>query len=185
MDLARRSKALPMRPARQGDFDSLCGIYAIMNALELVGVAGPRRGLHRQLFRKLVAGLGPSGIAAGMHHGLTAADLKRASKPAFKWLSGEHAICLKLTQPFAAIEFFDAVDFVGALRVKTYQPETALIVQFQCHGSAHWTVAKTVGWTTIALRDSFARREIEISRFGLDRGPRFFRPADTLLLCRR
>jgi hypothetical protein len=174
-----------VRPARQGAFDGLCGVYAIMNALDLVGVDGPKRALHRNLFHQLTRGLGPAALVRGMKTGLTAGELRRASRPAFRWLAEEHGVHLNLTQPFVSIQFFDLQDFIGSLAMRSRKLEAAAIVQIQTHGSAHWTVAKSIGHATIALRDSTSRKEIEVDQFGLDRGARFFRPANTLLLSRR
>ena len=174
-----------MRPARQGDFDGLCGVYSIMNALELVGVGGPRRALHRHLFYQLTRGLGPPALLRGMKSGLTASDLKRAARHAFKWLDAEYGMHLKLTQPFATTEFFDASDFLGSLFVRSLKLDATAIIQLQTHGSAHWTVVESATADGLVLRDSRTRpASILLSKFTLDRGPRFFRPAETLFLSR-
>lgn len=174
-----------MRPARQGAFDGLCGVYAIMNALDLVGLNGPKGALHRNLFYQLTKGLGPAALLRGMKSGLTAGDLRRAARPAFNWLALEHGVQLKLIQPFSSAEFFDVSDFLGAVLVKTHDLEAAAIIHVRTHGVAHWTVVQSVGAKGIVLRDSWRHPAlIAPERFALNDGPRLIRTAETLLLTR-
>jgi hypothetical protein len=173
-----------MRPARQGDFDGFCGLYAIVNALELVGVTGPKRSLHRSLFHELVVALGGPRVLGAFRRGLDPDDLIRASRPAFRWLSLEHGVRLHLERPFNETEFFGLDDFCSALRTKTAGSNAAAIVQFQLHGTAHWSVMKAVKADRMVLRDSMGRSHLDLTNLQIGRGARFLRTSETLLLKR-
>ncbi len=59
--------ARPMRTTRQGTFDGLCGVYAILNALDPAGFKRPRGQLHAALFKELTYGLGSVSLLSAMH----------------------------------------------------------------------------------------------------------------------
>jgi hypothetical protein len=42
-----------MRPARQGDLDGFCALYAVVNAVSLLDGLRPKPSLRRALFREL------------------------------------------------------------------------------------------------------------------------------------
>lgn len=174
-----------MRPAQQGAFDGLCGVYAIINSLDLVGLKQPRSILHRQLFLELTHGLGAAALLRAMHIGLDGDDLIRGAEVAFRWLAQELEVHLVIAQPFAQTDH-DSMDvFVGDVRKYANERDTAVIVQARINGDWHWTVTKAVTRTQMRLRDSRGRKELDIKSFGLSSGSNSFDPAETLVISRK
>ena len=66
-----------MRAQKQGDLDGLCGLYAIVNAIELTGVVGPKSTFHRRLFKRLL-----NGLAEGELHQAMIDDVPLSFHPA-------------------------------------------------------------------------------------------------------
>lgn len=174
-----------MRVARQGTFDGLCGVYSIINALDLVGLKGRRSDLHTGLFIQLTHGLGAAALLSAMHHGLEARDLMRAAKQAFHWLSMDYGVELTISQPHQHRDFATGREFVGWLREQTRDAGTAVIVHVDMPGRAHWTVAKAVSGGRLLLRDSSGLSELPVSHPSVRRGPYRLTPSETLVLQRR
>ena len=173
-----------MRPARQGSLDGLCGLYAVINALELAGVPS-RRSLQTELFIQLAYGLGAGALLSAMHEGLETYDLVRAAAVAFRWLSDNHGIALEAYQPFEGRRFRSVRTYRAALTKLVEHPETAVIISFKKPGFAHWSVAQEIDEHQIRLRDSGGMRALRLADFTLEHGPYRFRPADTVVIQRR
>lgn len=171
---------LTLRPALQGAFDGLCGVYAVMNSLDPAGLRRSRSKLHRDLFVQLTHSLPASKLRAAMREGLTANDLQRASRIAFAWLSDAYGIDLKLERPFQRRHFQAPGDYLDALSEIHDASGCGIIISFQTSSWAHWTVVSRVAPHSLLLRDSIGWREIKKSKF-LD-GKYHARPADTLIL---
>lgn len=69
-----------MRPARQGDFDGFCGIYSLINALDVAGFSTPRSAVHQRIFVALTDALPNRKLRVAIHRGLKGKDLVRASR---------------------------------------------------------------------------------------------------------
>jgi hypothetical protein len=174
-----------VRAARQGSLDGMCGVYAIVNALELVGVAGRQSPIHKALFSQLNYGLGAVALLTGMHEGLEPDELLRAANVAFHWLANEHGIELSLSRPFEKTRFKSVKAYVQALHELTECPTTAAIIAFQMPNMSHWSVVKEVGDDLICLRDSGRMAHLRVADFNLKRGPNSFTTADTLVVTLR
>ena len=174
-----------MRPARQGALDGLCGLYAIINALEPAGVDAPRGSrLPHDMFRELTHGLGAVRLLAGMQDGLPVEDLVATTTLALHWLKAVHGFGLELSQPIAPGRVRSPRTFVETLRRYLDQPETAVVISYETGFSAHWTVALEVGSTHIMLRDSGGLSTLRIADFKRPGTGWRFRTADTLVLTR-
>lgn len=173
-----------MRVARQGTFDGLCGVYSIINALDLVGLKGRRSDLHTDLFIQLTYGLGAAALLSAMHDGLEARDLIRAAKQAFRWLSIEYGVELTIAQPHGQSDFTTGRDFVGWIREQMRVPDTAVILHVDMPGRAHWTVAKAVSGRRVLLRDSSGMSELPMLRPTVTRGSCRLTPSETLVIRR-
>lgn len=171
-----------MRPARQGDFDGLCGAYAIMNTLDLAGFAEPRSKLHQQLFTELALGLGAAALLDAMHVGLCSTDLIRASALAFRLLDRERGIRLSARLPFGPSSYRSLQPFLRGVAALSAKPQHAIVLNVRINGYRHWTVAKAVSGFDIQLRDSRGRKSLDVRRFRVEVGPNCFFPADTLLI---
>ena len=174
-----------MRTARQGTLDGLCGIYAVINALELVGVEYPRGSrLPRDLFRELIHGLGAVSMLAAMQDGLTADELVATATLAFEWLHTRHGYRLEITQPLGHRRLRSTRSFLAELRTLLNKPEAAVIISYDGPTFGHWTVARALTSTELQLRDSGGLGTLRLADFRRP-GTRWrFRAADTLLVQR-
>lgn len=173
-----------MRAVKQGELDALCGIYALINALEPAGVTGSRGPLHKQLFRRLTLGLPADRLQAAMFDGLDSEDLLETGTKAFRWLVRRHRIGIRLERPWHDTDFADIEDFLEALRAPAQKPNAAVIVNVHLPGYSHWSVVRRFEGRRALLRDSGSLRQLELDRFSLDRGRYRFSAIDTLLLTR-
>lgn len=174
-----------MRVARQGTFDGLCGVYSIINALDLAGLKGRRSDLHTDLFVQLTHGLGAAALLSAMHDGLEARDLIRAAKPAFAWLAAEYGVELTIAQPHQHSHFTTGRQFVGWVREQLRVADTAVILHVDMPGRAHWTVARAISGRRVLLRDSGGMTELPALHPSLRRGPCRLTPSETLVVQRR
>ena len=170
-----------MRPVKQGQLDAMCGIYAIINALEPAGLKGPRSKIHQELFRRLVSGLPNSRLRAAMREGLEPADLLAAGKGAFRWLAAMHGHSFEIARPWVRRHFDSPRAFLSAIDDATSGP-VGVIVCFSQPGLSHWSVARRRQGGQLLLRDSGGLRSLELGRYDLDRGRYRFTPRDTLFV---
>lgn len=174
-----------MRAAKQGAFDAFCGLYAVVNAVELVGVTGRRSALHRDLFHKLALGLTPHELRRAVMCGLEAEEIIAASRKAFRWLRREHDIDLRIGRPFVDRDFADTADFLRALRLLTADQPRAIIFGVALPDGTHWTVVS--GWQGrwLTVRDSGRLRRLDLTRFKLRGGRHRFLVEETIVIRRR
>jgi hypothetical protein len=168
-----------MRPATQGTFDGLCGVYALLNALDPAGLRLARSKLHRDLFVKLTHALSASRLRAAMHGGLTHIDLQVAGKLAFYWLREVHGVTLVVDRPFSRCRFANLEAYFACLN-ETIGNGGGVIIRFRTSSMSHWTVVSAVSPRTLHLRDSLGWRQIRTSKFEM-KAYRIY-PADTLVV---
>ena len=174
-----------MRPLRQGSLDGLCGVYAVLNSLDLVGMRMPRCALHKELFQQLTCALGAAALLAAMHDGLDAPTLQRAAQIAFGWLAARHHAVLDVDLPFRGRRRFrSTAGFLKAVRAYGAMPNTAVIVAFGDQLRLHWTVVRELDGSDLLLRDSDGLRRLDTSSYGVGMGRRCFSPSDTLIIQR-
>ena len=172
-----------MRPARQGSLDGLCGVYAVVNSLDLVG-APLRRPELREVFRQLTHSLGAVALLGAMNEGLDALTLLRAAELTFGWLAATHDVVLQTSLPFDGRRFRSAKGYLRALREHVNAPHTAAIIAFKTRSTAHWTVVQGMDGSDLLLRDSDGLRTLRTAGFEVEAGRRYFRPADTIVVQR-
>ena len=174
-----------MRTARQGTLDGLCGVYAIINALDLVGVDPPRGSrLYRDLFKEITHGLRAVALLAAMQDGIHVDDLAAAATLAFGWLHAVHGYQLEIGQPLRDRRLRSTRSFLAALRGYLREPETAVIISYERGWYAHWTVVRKVASTELLLRDSGGLGTLQLSDFDHPGCRCAFRMVDTLLIRR-
>lgn len=173
-----------MRAVKQGELDALCGIYALINALEPTGMTGPRTTMHKQLFRRLTLGLPADRLQAAMFDGLDSEDLLETGSKAFRWLGRRHRIKVRLERPWHDTDFTGVDAYLERLRHAVSRPQAAVIVNVHMPGYSHWSVVRRFEGRRALLRDSGTLRLLELDRFSLDRGRYRFSAIDTLLLTR-
>ena len=171
-----------MRAARQGSLDGLCGVYAVVNALEPAGV-NLSRSMQRELFQQLTYSLGAAALLAAMHDGMDAFTLKGAADLAFGWLAARHDTSLEVELPFMGRRRFRSTGgFLRALRPLVEGADTAVIIAFRGRGKAHWTVVREFDGPDLLLRDSDGLTVLRAKDFTIGEGRWLFWPADTLLI---
>jgi len=173
-----------MRAVRQGDLDALCGVYAIINALEGVGIGGPRSLMHQRLFRRLTLGLPADRLQAAMYEGLDAEDLVGTGRRAFRWLRQSYGHSLRITRPLRVCDDDDIEHFFDAVAGWTQRADLSVIVNVHLPGLSHWTVVKRVRGRIMELRDSGRLKTLDLDRFSLSRGRYRFSRQETLLIKR-
>src|SRR5690242_10153207 len=92
-----------LRTYRQGEFDGLCGVYAIINAVRLAAAAYRHlpRSACAELFATLTAELdGREGLHATMTDGIVPQQMARLLACADAWLQGEYRLVLQVRRPF-------------------------------------------------------------------------------------
>lgn len=169
-----------MRPAKQGTFDGLCGVYAVLNALDPAGLRQPRGKLHKDLFIQLTHALPASRLRAAMDYGLTVEDIQKAAMGAFRWLRGAKGVSLTIRRPFRQHEFANLSDYLTVLSHATAAGDAGFIIRIRTSSFAHWTVVTEVAAHALVLRDSTGWSEI--GRHRLDGGSCRIYPADTLVI---
>lgn len=174
-----------MMPLRQGRLDNLCGLYAIINALDLVGLEGPRRPLHGELFRRLIRAIPADELADAVNHGLEPYQIMAAGSRTFRWLKREHGISLMIDQPLADHKFESVDECINGLRVLSSAPLTALIISIDMPGAGHWTVVRSIKGEHARVRDSTTLKILDLTRFGLKGGGYRLRASETLIIRRQ
>ena len=173
-----------LRPARQGTFDGLCGVYALINAVDLVEPRRRRSAFHTDLFVQLTHGLGAAALLASMDYGVTPTELARAAKFAFTWLGSAYNVHLDVSEPFVGRRFTRTRSFVRALGEYVDPPHRVAVISLRRPGRSHWTAVRAVEGQTLQLRDSAGHGNLDTSAFAIDHGAEHLRPTSTLVVQR-
>ncbi|MCA3699740.1 MAG: hypothetical protein IOB84_08130 [Brevundimonas sp.] len=171
-----------MRPARQGDFDGLCGLYALINALDPAAGRRPRTPMHRDLFVALVHALPRRKLGQAMDVGLGSRDLidaATAAFPLFKKRLGGH---VSVMRPFKGQVLNTDADFLEAISDIMASGRSAIILNVHTPTFRHWTVAETITAQDILIRDSWALKALSRTRYTVKRGPYRIHPSETLMV---
>ncbi len=144
-------------PFRQGELDSLCGLYATINALRLLLASNGRHLSHnawQDLFTVLVARVDDAcGAFAATTNGVETKYLQKLLKAARVHLREEHEI-----EIFHArlLPYRDRPQFpilLGRLREIAARPDLVAILTIEGYIS-HWTVLRKLTERFILLSDS-------------------------------
>lgn len=156
-----------MRPARQGDFDCFCGIYSLINALDVAGFSPPRSAVHQRIFVALTEALPNRKLRVAIDRGLKGKDLVRASRIAFPNFRNRIGGRVSISRPLrhSTVESTDAV--FRALEAHMGE-NSAVIIHLSTPAYRHWTVVKTIEPTSIVLRDSWTLRSFPLDRFSIE-----------------
>jgi len=135
-----------MKPLRQGEMDSLCGLYAVVNALRLCS-GGKLSQTHAQaVFRHMVKAVAPS-LARLACSGSTDDDVKRYLRVALLFLEERYGIGLKFRyRTCASYERLKAV-----VEEHLAEPDRAVVVS----ADRHLTVISAVHGDVWELQDSW------------------------------
>jgi hypothetical protein len=171
-----------MRAARQGSFDGLCGVYAVINALDPAGVSLRRSQLHADLFKELTYGLGAVSLLSAMHDGLGSDELLRTTRAAFRWLALEHGIHLTVDAPYVTRRFKAHGDFIEKLRRHMAADDEAVVTYLITPSRDHWTVPTSIVGRKLLLRDSGGLASLPLPRLMAASSGWSFSWPDTLVI---
>lgn len=170
------------KPAKQGDLDSLCGLYALINALEQVTVKPPGPALQMRLFASLTEAIPASRLQKALIEGLNGKELLKAARLALhkhkKALKGR----IEISRPLRRQSFRSNADFVVALTQLMETGGTAVIVHFATPKYGHWTVVRELRTDALVLKDSYSTRSLSLERYTVKRGPYRLLARETLVL---
>ncbi len=156
-----------MRAQKQGDLDGLCGLYAIVNAIELTGVVGPKSMLHRRLFKQLLNGLAEGELHQAMINGLSRDQLLDVSARAFRSIRRRYGVRFEIEALDDVWSPHDFVGFIDAVGELAQQPQTAVIVNVVMPWVNHWSVVLRCREDVLELRDSGRLHQLALHRFAL------------------
>lgn len=171
-----------MRAAYQGEFDGLCGIYSVINAIQQLGMRDPHRTIGKSVFRSIVKSLSAEALRAGLTDGIDADDLVPATRAALAKIRRKHQIDLRLHQPYRHRAYDTPSRFLSDLKREIDSPTRAAIVSVTLPNSAHWSVVRSLNTRTVVFRDSARLSRLPVGGFGINGGRRHFITADTLVL---
>jgi hypothetical protein len=159
---------LPMpKPYRQGQLDCLCGTYATINALR---AACHKAGITdkiswRMLFRILLKQHDAKWRLAEMvTEGTDTPDILKGLLTAAEYLKRCHGLSVKVKWPWKAKRTVDAPLALARLSKETKQG-TVLLLGYDGHKYAHWTVATDITDEDLLLMDSSHGPSLKLSDF--------------------
>ncbi|MBX9574047.1 MAG: hypothetical protein K2X07_00210 [Caulobacteraceae bacterium] len=173
-----------MKPLQQGSLDALCGLYSIVNAIEVVGLKGPRCAFHKHLFDRLVMGLDREVLRDAVADGLGPDELITTARKAFRWLDRRYGLRLKMTVARRAAFARDAGEYLDWFDSATADGRHAVIVSVVMPWLDHWTVAARREGRKLIVRDSLGLQSLDLGRFTLGGGAYRIRADHTLLIAR-
>lgn len=153
---------MKLRPYRQGALDSLCGVYAVVNATRLA--AWPSKRLTsdacEELFGVLAATLDADRqLLDVLTEGSCYPVLSRLLRAADSWLGVEYDLQLRFRRPHHKTSSTAAVSALRQLAEHLVAPQTAAIVSIREPYGDHWSVARAVSKNrSVLLLDSGRRR---------------------------
>ena len=149
-----------MLPYRQGDLDSLCGLYAILNAVRWADRHHNRlnRADHKALFDRLieVSDQGDT-LTAIVRHGTTIPEMSRLLHVAADDVSRHHGLHLTISKPFHRYREAPARIVLAAIARHTRDHANGVIAMTR-HADAHWTLITAITPKRLELFDSTSRQ---------------------------
>ena len=150
------------RPFRQGALDSLCGVYAVINATRLATWPGKRLTEHHctELFQLLVAELtAERRLHQVMTEGSAYPVVSRLLRATAEWLRKQHKLQLSFQRPFHSKPDIRGRRALGVLAAHLDNPQTSAIVYLAEPWYDHWSVARGVSPSDLLLLFDSGRRQ--------------------------
>lgn len=159
---------MPMpKPYRQGQLDCLCGTYATINALR---AACHKAGITdkiswRMLFRILLKQHDAKWRLAEMvTEGTDTPDILKGLLTSAEYLKRCHGVSVKVRWPWKSRRTVDAPAALARLNKETKQG-SVLLLGYDGHKYAHWTVATDITDEDLLLMDSSHGPSLKLSDF--------------------
>lgn len=152
--------------ARQGTLDGLCGIYAIINSIELISRKKLVRDERAKLFVKLVSLLDDGRfIGEIVHEGIGFRKLGELFDVATRDLKARSK--KSLSRRVLCKEEPDSVDDFWEILSQTVQKKDTVVLLGLGGNYDHWTVVEKVTDKSISLVDSLALKQLRRKDCGL------------------
>lgn len=150
----------------QGDLDSLCGLYALINACNW-GMRKSRPLSSREanaLMRAMILHLDRTGdLPDALMQGLPVAALGRLSATARAWLNMRRSVELEVVRPFPrSRKAPPAFSVIRKLKDHLKADQTAAILLMR-RRVQHWTVVTGVSALNLTLKDSEGDHRVPIA----------------------
>lgn len=142
-------------PFQQGGLDCLCGIYSIVNAIQLAAapqlrISGPQ---SHALFAHLCSYLeSRAKLSRAASSGIGGSLMRKCLKQAFAWLHEEADLALRFERPFVSYPDAAFDDVRASIARHLAKPGTSVLVAVI--GMNHWTVISAVGKSYFHLFNS-------------------------------
>lgn len=139
----------------QGDLDGLCGIYAVVNALNHLLQNKTERALSESLFEAVLRAIPRRMYPEVLFEGLNVDELQKIARAAVKHLDQEWNIQVDVTRPFLRRRFKDQPSFLDELDLLEGEQVCSTIIGIDWNGvEGHWTVLKDISSDEVRLIDS-------------------------------
>jgi hypothetical protein len=176
--------AAPLVPYRQGGLDTMCGLYAVVNATRLV--IEPRRRMKRAacvaLFAELIDELATcDSLVPALSEGCDAKLIARMLRRAKRWLRTNRGVKLRIERPYARRKRRARRKLVPLLTTHLSQLGRAAIIGT----TDHWTVARDIAADKVLLFDSNGRTFMWVHRARASKLAERLHLPDTFLLSSR
>ena len=141
---------LHLKPLRQGDLDGLCGVYAILNALQWLLPKARDTDYLTKLFDKTI---GKIYTIENIRDGGEEPELRDVFQFVRRHVARDFKVDMKLTAPFARADDFKRPD--QAMQ-SVFDTEKGGVFVFGFEGfDSHWTVARGLTANEVILFDSW------------------------------
>jgi len=168
------------KPYRQGDLDGLCGVYALVNAVDyLCGPLSNRKA--RQLFQQILTHLeARAPLASRCTYGIVINEIAGI----LKFVICQH-YPIQRYKPFHRQPWVNKSRYIQTLRTFLQQPNTIVLLALEgYHG--HWTLVHQITDKTLMTYDSSEIRYVLINSCSMINDPvekrHWLMPAHTYLL---
>ncbi|MDE2362816.1 MAG: hypothetical protein KGM42_09060 [Hyphomicrobiales bacterium] len=167
---------MALQPFRQGHLDGLCGLYAIVNALDLLrdgGLTHSEDEAHR-IMRALVEAV-PERFPRAIWDGTKVQHIRRMLDAADRFARKRYKFGLDWSEPFLKRDFRRPADYLAALRAQLGDGGLAIV------GLAppwdHWTLVRKVRDDGLDCVDSIelkflALKDLHLRKRAKDKPPR-------------
>lgn len=160
---------------RQGDLDGLCGIYSIVNGLNLLFSVRPEPGFSEDMFETVARAIPKKFYPDVLWEGMDCEILTRIARRAAGVLKERAGFKIEVAMPFAKRRFKSREQFLDAA-AQAIQARYSVLILFvdwpkRDGGGSHWTVLRHIADNHLGLVDSGKQRRLPLPRLGLGEGP--------------
>lgn len=162
----KRKRPYPA-PFKQGRLDSLCGLYATINAMRFAcHTAGITTNISwNAVFRIMVERIDTKWCLADvLTEGTDSPEIKQCLRAAAVHLKRSHGITLQVTWPWSKRRVLNPITALQQLAHRLERGK-ALLLGYDGHKESHWTVVTEVTRTHVVLMNSCHGPTMKLSDF--------------------